>query len=159
MFWHWCGMIIFKQSRSQGNVPFVVKLEDCMTETAALTSCPPIMHSNQEGNVGNHKQSRAITDAGTQLCGHGCSCVQMVKVITLETWLNSNLHFYFFHSQLSEHKLAFKVAATSLKLEIRLDAHLVGTNTRSGIKVIFMLIWLAHAFKTTATLHVVLFQA
>ena len=31
----------------------------------------------------------------------------------------------------------FKVAATSLKLEIRLHAHQVGTNTRSGTEVIF----------------------
>ena len=34
----------------------------------------------------------------------------------------------------------FKVAATSLKLEIRIYAYQVGTNTRSHTKVIFTLI-------------------
>ena len=43
-------------------------------------------------------------------------------------------------------RLPFKVDATSLKLEIRLQAHEFGTNTRSGTEVIFTLIWLAHAF-------------
>ena len=33
-----------------------------------------------------------------------------------------------------------KVAATSLKLEVRLHAHQVGTNTRSGTEVIYTLI-------------------
>ena len=36
--------------------------------------------------------------------------------------------------------VAIKVAATSLKLEIRLHAQQVGANTRSGIEVIFTLI-------------------
>ena len=40
----------------------------------------------------------------------------------------------------------FKVTATSLTLEIRLHAHQVGTNTRSGTEVMFTLLWLAHAF-------------
>ena len=44
--------------------------------------------------------------------------------------------------------LFLKVAAMSSKLEIRLYAHPVGTNTRSGIEEIFTLIWLAHAFRT-----------
>ena len=34
-----------------------------------------------------------------------------------------------------------KVAATSLKLEIRLFAHKVGMNTRSGTEASFTLIW------------------
>ena len=38
----------------------------------------------------------------------------------------------------------FKVAATSLKRAIRLHAHPVGTNTRSGTEAIFTLILLAH---------------
>ena len=42
----------------------------------------------------------------------------------------------------------FKVTATSPKLEIRLHAHQVGTDTPSGTKVIFTLIWLVHAFGT-----------
>ena len=40
----------------------------------------------------------------------------------------------------------FKVAVMSLKLDIRLHAHPVGTNAWLGTKVIFKLIWLAHAF-------------
>ena len=36
--------------------------------------------------------------------------------------------------------LEFKVAATSSKLEIRLHAHQVGTNTRSDTEVIFTLV-------------------
>ena len=43
---------------------------------------------------------------------------------------------------------SLKVAATSMKLEIRLYAHLVGMNKRSGTKAIFTLIGLAHAFGT-----------
>ena len=43
----------------------------------------------------------------------------------------------------------FKVAATSLKLEIRLHAHRVGTNTHSVTEAILTLAWLAHAFGTT----------
>ena len=40
----------------------------------------------------------------------------------------------------------FKVDALSLRLEISLHAHPVGTNTRFGTEVIFTLIWLAYAF-------------
>ena len=40
-----------------------------------------------------------------------------------------------------------KVAVTSLKLEIRLHAHQVGTNARSGTEAICTLIWLAHHSK------------
>ena len=46
-----------------------------------------------------------------------------------------------------------KVTATSLKLEIRLHAHMVGTNTRSGTEAIFMLIWLAYYVFGTRLLH------
>ena len=35
---------------------------------------------------------------------------------------------------------SIKVAATSLKLEMRLHVHQVGTNTRSGTEAIFTLI-------------------
>ena len=41
-----------------------------------------------------------------------------------------------------------QVLATSLKLEIRLHAHQIGTNTQSATKAIFTLIRLAHAFGT-----------
>ena len=40
---------------------------------------------------------------------------------------------------------SLKVAATSLKLEIRLHAHWVGANTQSDTEVMFMLIWLAQS--------------
>ena len=45
-------------------------------------------------------------------------------------------------------EVCFKVRATSLKLEIRLHAHQVATNTRPCTEVSFTLIWLAHAFGT-----------
>ena len=44
--------------------------------------------------------------------------------------------------------LGLKVAVTSVKLDIRLHAHPVGMNSRSGTEANFMLIWLAHAFWT-----------
>ena len=52
-----------------------------------------------------------------------------------------------------------KVAATFLKLQIRLRAHWVGTNIRCGTDVIFTLIWLAHVFGIRLGFHIVLFQA
>ena len=51
-----------------------------------------------------------------------------------------------------------KVAAASLKLEIKLCTHQVGMNTRIGTEVISTLIWLAPAFGTRL-LCTVLFQA
>ena len=45
-------------------------------------------------------------------------------------------------------RFSVKGAATLLKVEIRLRAHQVYTNTWSGTEVIFTLIWLAHAFGT-----------
>ena len=45
-------------------------------------------------------------------------------------------------------KSCFKVDTTSLKLEIRLHAHSIGTNTRSGTESIFAFISLVHAFGT-----------
>ena len=47
-------------------------------------------------------------------------------------------------SSVQKQDYSMKVDVTSLKLEIRLHAHLVGTNTRSGTEASFALIWLAH---------------
>ena len=64
-----------------------------------------------------------------------------------------------FHETQNHQEKAIKVAAMPLKLEIqRLHTDNVGTNTRSGTKVIFMLLWLVHAFGTLHV-HAVLFQA
>ena len=41
-----------------------------------------------------------------------------------------------------------KVAAISLKLEIKLHAHQLGMNTQSNNEVTFTLVWLAHAIRT-----------
>ena len=52
-----------------------------------------------------------------------------------------------------------KVAVTSLKLKIRLQAYLVGTNTRSGTKAIFYAHLIGSCIQNWATLHIGLFQA
>ena len=54
--------------------------------------------------------------------------------------VNYSLDFFFLREYTLLSPLDIKVSATSLKLETRLLAHPVGTNTRPGTEAIFTLI-------------------